>query len=232
MTKLLRDLLTEDYTAIRLDNDQEYRRVVALVERIMPALLPRVKHYTKEYPIFEEYGVQAEIDKALRSKVWLKSGGLPRHQPDRGARRDRRQHRPLRRQEVERPARGHDRQDEPRGGQGNRAADPAARSRRHHRPRPDRHGGEEEPPEGLPGGREGAAEGPFAVEGAPGVRLRPGDRDAQAREAEPRAPADRAVPVLLGVRVHQVERDDLLRDPDGTGEDRARTSTARGWSCA
>src|SRR6476659_2516378 len=75
VTKLLRALLTEDFTAIRLDNEQEHRRVVALVERIMPNLLPRVKLYTKEFPIFEEYGVQAEIDKALRSKVWLKSGG-------------------------------------------------------------------------------------------------------------------------------------------------------------
>jgi ribonuclease G len=75
VTKLLRDLLTDDYTAIRLDNEQEHRRVLALVERIMPALVPRVKLYTKDYPIFEEYGVQTEIDKALRSKVWLKSGG-------------------------------------------------------------------------------------------------------------------------------------------------------------
>jgi ribonuclease G len=75
VTKLLRDMLTDDYTAIRLDDDAEHRRVVALVERIMPALLPRVKLYTKEFPIFEEYGIQAEIDKALRPKVWLKSGG-------------------------------------------------------------------------------------------------------------------------------------------------------------
>jgi Rne/Rng family ribonuclease len=75
VTKLLRDLLTDDFTAIRLDNEQEYRRVVTLVERIMPSLLGRVKLYTKEFPIFDEYGVQAEIDKALRSKVWLKSGG-------------------------------------------------------------------------------------------------------------------------------------------------------------
>src|SRR5215208_3495850 len=75
VTKLLRDLLTDDFSAIRIDNEQEHRRVVALVERIMPNLLPRVKLYTKEFPIFEEYGVQAEIDKALRSKVWLKSGG-------------------------------------------------------------------------------------------------------------------------------------------------------------
>jgi Rne/Rng family ribonuclease len=75
VTKLLRDLLTEDYSAIRIDNEQEHRRVVALVERIMPNLVSRVKLYSKEFPIFEEYGVQAEIDKALRSKVWLKSGG-------------------------------------------------------------------------------------------------------------------------------------------------------------
>jgi len=75
VTKLLRDLLTDDYTAIRIDDPQEHRRVIALVERIMPNLVPRVKLYSKEYPILEEYGVQAEIDKALRSKVWLKSGG-------------------------------------------------------------------------------------------------------------------------------------------------------------
>jgi ribonuclease G len=75
VTKLLRDMLTEDYTAIRLDDEAEHRRVVALVERIMPGLLSRVKLYTKEFPIFEEYGIQAEIDKALRPKVWLKSGG-------------------------------------------------------------------------------------------------------------------------------------------------------------
>ena len=75
VTKLLRDLLTDDYTAIRIDNAHEHRRVVALVERIMPSLVSRVKLYTKDYPILEEYGVQGEIDKALRSKVWLKSGG-------------------------------------------------------------------------------------------------------------------------------------------------------------
>jgi ribonuclease G len=75
VAKLLRDLLTEDYSAIRIDSDVEYRRVLELVERMMPALAPRVKQYEKEYPIFEEYGVQAEIDRALRSKVWLKSGG-------------------------------------------------------------------------------------------------------------------------------------------------------------
>ena len=75
VAKLLRDLLTDDYSAIRIDNELEYRRVLEMIERFMPTLAPRVKLYDKDYPIFEEYGVQAEIDRALRSKVWLKSGG-------------------------------------------------------------------------------------------------------------------------------------------------------------
>ena len=75
VAKLLRDLLTEEYSAIRIDNELEYRRVYELIERIMPSLAPKVRLYNKDYPIFEEYGVQAEIDRALRSKVWLKSGG-------------------------------------------------------------------------------------------------------------------------------------------------------------
>jgi Rne/Rng family ribonuclease len=75
VAKLLRDLLTDDYTAIRIDHPQEHQRIVDFVERIMPSLASRVKLYDKDFPIFEEYGVQAELDKALRSKVWLKSGG-------------------------------------------------------------------------------------------------------------------------------------------------------------
>jgi len=75
VSKLLRDLLSEEFAAIRVDNEEGYQEVREVLERIMPQLLGRAKLYTKEYPIFEEYGVQQEIDKALRSKVWLKSGG-------------------------------------------------------------------------------------------------------------------------------------------------------------
>jgi ribonuclease G len=73
--KLLRDLLTEEFQAIRIDHAAEYQRVLELIEHILPSLAPKVKLYTKPFPIFEEYGVQQEIDKALKSKVWLKSGG-------------------------------------------------------------------------------------------------------------------------------------------------------------
>jgi ribonuclease G len=75
VSRLLRDLLTEDFQAIRIDDPTEHQRVLELVERIMPNLAPKVKLHSKPYPIFDEYGVQTEIDKALKSKVWLKSGG-------------------------------------------------------------------------------------------------------------------------------------------------------------
>jgi ribonuclease G len=75
VTKLLRDLLTEQFSAIRIDDEAEHRRTTQFVGRIMPNMVNRVKRYAKDYPIFDEYGVQSEIDKALRSKVWLKSGG-------------------------------------------------------------------------------------------------------------------------------------------------------------
>jgi ribonuclease G len=75
VAKLLRDLLTDDYSAIRIDNPVEHQRALEFIGRIMPSLGSRVKRYDKDFPIFEEYGVQAELDKALRSKVWLKSGG-------------------------------------------------------------------------------------------------------------------------------------------------------------
>jgi ribonuclease G len=75
VSKLLRDILSEEFTAIRVDDQEQCQRVREAVERFMPSLVGRVKLYEKDFPIFEEYGVQAEIDKALRSKVWLKSGG-------------------------------------------------------------------------------------------------------------------------------------------------------------
>jgi ribonuclease G len=75
VAKLLRDLLSDEYSAIRIDNAVEHRRVSDFIERVMPSMVSRVQLYTKDYPIFDEYGIQGEIEKGLRSKVWLKSGG-------------------------------------------------------------------------------------------------------------------------------------------------------------
>jgi ribonuclease G len=73
--RILRDHLSGDFTAIWLDNEEEFTKVAEFVGRFQPKLVNRVKLYTKEAPIFEEFGIQQEIDKSLRPKVWLKSGG-------------------------------------------------------------------------------------------------------------------------------------------------------------
>ncbi|MFQ5663125.1 MAG: Rne/Rng family ribonuclease, partial [Terriglobia bacterium] len=73
--RMLRDHLTPEYESIWTDSQEEYAKVVEFVGRLQPGLANRVKLYTKHAPIFEELGVQQEIDRALRPKVWLKSGG-------------------------------------------------------------------------------------------------------------------------------------------------------------
>jgi ribonuclease G len=73
--RILRDQLSSDFTAIRVDNEFEYERIVDFVNRFAPKLIHRVKLYTKENSILDEYGVQAEVDKAVKPRVWLKSGG-------------------------------------------------------------------------------------------------------------------------------------------------------------
>ncbi len=73
--RLLRDQLSQDYRAIRLDNEAEFATVLDFVNKFQPALVNRVKLHLKDTPIFEEYGLNTEIEKALRPKVWLKSGG-------------------------------------------------------------------------------------------------------------------------------------------------------------
>jgi len=73
--RMLRDYVSDDFSAIWIDNEEEYGKVVEFVSRFQPKLVNRVKLYTKETPIFEEFGIQHELDKALRAKVWLKSGG-------------------------------------------------------------------------------------------------------------------------------------------------------------
>ena len=73
--RMLRDHISSDYGAIWVDSEEEYTKVVDFMSRFQPALVNRVKLYTKENPVFEEFGIQQEIDKGLRPKVWLKSGG-------------------------------------------------------------------------------------------------------------------------------------------------------------
>ena len=73
--RVLRDQVTDNFSAIWVDTETEYERVLRFLQRFQPSLIRRVKLYTKETPLFEQFGITEEINKALRSKVWLKSGG-------------------------------------------------------------------------------------------------------------------------------------------------------------
>jgi Rne/Rng family ribonuclease len=73
--RVLRDQVTSDFSQIWVDNEQEYERILRFANRFQPALVKSVKLYTKEIPLFEQFGLNDEISKALKSKVWLKSGG-------------------------------------------------------------------------------------------------------------------------------------------------------------
>jgi ribonuclease G len=73
--RVLRDQVTSDFSVIWVDTEQEYERILRFANRFQPALVKRVKLYTKEMPLYEQFGLNDEISKALKSKVWLKSGG-------------------------------------------------------------------------------------------------------------------------------------------------------------
>jgi len=73
--RILRDQVSSDFNSIWVDSELDYERIVRFLNRFSPSLVRRVKLYTKETPLFEHFGIQDEISKALRSKVWLKSGG-------------------------------------------------------------------------------------------------------------------------------------------------------------
>jgi ribonuclease G len=73
--RILRDQLTSQFKNIWVDNEEFYESVLGFVQRFQPALVGRVKMYTRSNPIFDEFGITAELEKALRPKVWLKSGG-------------------------------------------------------------------------------------------------------------------------------------------------------------
>jgi ribonuclease G len=73
--RVLRDQVNADFSQIWVDTEEEYERVVRFAQRFQPSLVRRIKLYTKATPLFEHFAIQDEINNALKSKVWLKTGG-------------------------------------------------------------------------------------------------------------------------------------------------------------
>ncbi len=73
--RTIRDVLSAEFKSVWIDSVEEYQRIVEFLDQIQPQLVSRVRLYRRDEPIFDEFGIEPEIGKALKSKVWLKSGG-------------------------------------------------------------------------------------------------------------------------------------------------------------
>jgi Rne/Rng family ribonuclease len=73
--RVIRDFFSDDYRAIRVDDEEEYERIVEFISNVNPDYVGKVRLHNRSTPIFDEFGVNGEIEKALKSKIWLKSGG-------------------------------------------------------------------------------------------------------------------------------------------------------------
>ena len=88
VTKLLRDLLTEQFTAIRIDDDAEHRRVMALMTRIMPNMVSRVKRYTQGLSDFRRVRRAGRDRQGAAQQGLAQERRVHRHQSDGSAGRD------------------------------------------------------------------------------------------------------------------------------------------------
>jgi ribonuclease G len=73
--RAVRDLFTKEVDRLVIDSESEYRKVLNFTETYMPSLQSAVELYEGEEPIFDAYGIEMEVQRALSKKIWLKSGG-------------------------------------------------------------------------------------------------------------------------------------------------------------
>ena len=75
LLRTVRDLFTADVEKLIIDSRAEYDRVKKFIAALMPDFAGNIELYEGNDPIFDGYGIEIEIDRALERKVWLKSGG-------------------------------------------------------------------------------------------------------------------------------------------------------------
>jgi len=73
--KTIRDIFSNDINTLIIDSEDEYERCIEFVDTMMPSLTDRIRIFNKNKPIFEHYNIEKQIEEALSSKIWLKSGG-------------------------------------------------------------------------------------------------------------------------------------------------------------
>ena len=75
LLRTVRDLFTADVEKLIIDSRAEYDRVKKFIAAFMPDFAGHIELYDGNDPIFDGFGIEIEIDRALERKVWLKSGG-------------------------------------------------------------------------------------------------------------------------------------------------------------
>lgn len=75
INRVIRDFFSIDVDRLVVDSHSDYENILDTLDYIASHLKPRVQLYTKKPNIFDAFGIQGEIDKALKRKVWLKNGG-------------------------------------------------------------------------------------------------------------------------------------------------------------
>ncbi|MGV8074280.1 MAG: ribonuclease E/G [Syntrophobacteraceae bacterium] len=73
--RAVRDLFTKEVDRLIIDSEDEYRKVLNFTETFMPSVQSSVVLYDGDEPIFDAYGIEMEVQRALSRKIWLKSGG-------------------------------------------------------------------------------------------------------------------------------------------------------------
>jgi ribonuclease G len=73
--RAVRDLFTKEVDRLIIDSESEYQKVLNFTETFLPSLRNAVEPYDGDEPIFDAYGIEMEVQRALAKKVWLKSGG-------------------------------------------------------------------------------------------------------------------------------------------------------------
>ena len=73
--RAVRDLFTREVDRLIIDSEQAYEDVMAFIETFAPKLKYSVELYEGTDPIFDAFGIEMEIARALGNKIWLKSGG-------------------------------------------------------------------------------------------------------------------------------------------------------------
>lgn len=73
--RVVRDYLSTDFGVIWVDGDETYEKIVEFIDQVQPSLLGRVKLFQQDAALFERFEIDVEIEDALKTKAWLKSGG-------------------------------------------------------------------------------------------------------------------------------------------------------------